>query len=111
MSFFTTLHFYRPRKPPRVTGESLAEFMLAFNALGVSNVPLPVQLRLKFGKAIDKDDKPSSWLEHLGMGIHETNEIKWDLNAKCASLLEVADALGRHKKAIYRAYVELGAAK
>ena len=37
MSFYTTLSFYRPDRPPRLTGEDLASFVSAFAALGLAD--------------------------------------------------------------------------
>ena len=83
MSFYTSLYFYRPTEPPVVTGESLASFIHSFSDLKVSNAQAPLGVKVKFGKAIDQDEKPASWQEPLNKVISVSAEVEWDLAIEC----------------------------
>jgi hypothetical protein len=108
VSFFTTLHFYRPTPPPVVTGESLVNFVEAFRRLGVSTDDGPLTVDVKFGSRIDQDQKQSLWEEPLGEGVAVIKDLEWDLTVKCQSLHQVSDALAKQKETVYRAFVQLG---
>lgn len=110
MSFYTALMFYRPTPPPMVSGRGLAEFVRAFARLGLSQNEGPMTASLKFGEAIDQDEKPASWFEPLIPGIGETQEIEWDVEESCGSLANMAQLLSDHDRPIYRGYLGLGKA-
>jgi hypothetical protein len=108
MSFHTTLMFYRPRRPPIITGDSLAAFVEGFARTHLSKGKPSLGFRLKFGAAIDQDEKPTIWDEPLSKLIFESREIDWDIVEQCKSLSEAALKLGRHPGTIYRAWLDLG---
>ena len=107
MSFFTSLLFYRPTKPPIVTGSGLAEFIARMSRLGLWTGSGLIQLSLKFGKAIDHDEKPSHWVEYVG-SIGTFKEIDWDLEESFDSVQEIVTALKTARQAIYRCHLMLG---
>lgn len=110
MSFFTTLEFYRPTKPPVITGESLAHFIRSFEGLKVSDAGQGISLKLKFGDAIDQDEQPTTWDEPVNDVVSVSKEIEWDMQRGFRSSAEVAEALTPAEQPIYRAFVRLGSA-
>jgi hypothetical protein len=110
MSFYTVLHFYRPRTPPVITGAALAKFVRAVDRLHVSEVKYPQTVQVKFGKAIDQDEEPSTWSEQVNRGICVSKEIEWDVAIQCESLRAVSEGLVSHNRPVYRAFIELGSA-
>ena len=59
MSFYTSLQFVRPRKPPVITAAALSKFLQQFFALEVvdpKRSQWPRTLHVSFGTAIDQDD-------------------------------------------------------
>jgi hypothetical protein len=110
MSFYTSLQFYRPTRPPRLTGESLARFVAAFAGLRVAEDDGPLTVEVKFGEAIDQDDRPSAWDEPVYETISVVREIEWDVEVQCASSREVPDALEGYDRPLYRALIQLGKA-
>lgn len=110
MSFYTSLQYYRPTRPPRVTGDSLARFVAAFAGLDVAEDNGPLTVEVKFGEAIDQDDRPSAWDEPVYETISVVREIDWDVEVHCASPRAVAAALKGHDRPVYRAHIQLGQA-
>ncbi len=110
MSSYTSLDFYRPTAPPIITGEQLARFVRAFAKLGVSTDGYPMTIELKFGKAIDQDEKPSLEYEQVYKTIWAPKESDLDLEEERRSLKSVSSVLSGKKKTIYRAFIGLGAA-
>src|ERR1700722_698305 len=98
MSFFTTMHFYRPTPPPVVTGPDLAKFVKAFEALKVSEGECLFGTQIRFGKAIDQDDKPTILQEQVIAGIGSVSEIEWDLETGRVSIQETAKTLAALNK-------------
>jgi hypothetical protein len=92
-----------------ITGASLAEFLLSFEHLQVSKTPGSVSANVKFGKAIDTDEKPTVWEEPVNEYVSVTQSLQWDLEIKRESLGALASAIGKHNKTIYRAFIQLGA--
>lgn len=111
MGAFTTLRFYRPTKPPVVTGRSLTAFVEAFRTLGLVEDD-GSSFCLKFGESIDRDNLPVSEEIPLdGHGILWTDqEIAWDVSDDARSLSELAQRISRFDSSIYRAQVRLGGA-
>lgn len=110
MPFCTTLQYYRPTEPPPITGNSLAEFVAAFEGLKVAEGEGPLTIQVKFGEAIDQDDRPSNWEEPYYETISVTREIDWDLDVQCQSLRAVSNALAGHERPVYRTFLQLGKA-
>src|SRR3954470_19366487 len=98
MPFYTTLHYYRPTEPPRITGDSLAEFVADFEGLKVTEVDGPLTIQVKFGESIDQDERSAEWQEPVYETISVVREIDWDLEVQCPSLRAVADALAGHDR-------------
>jgi hypothetical protein len=109
MSFYSSLIFYRPRKPPLVTGELLARFISGIQDLGILENQGILKLALKFGSGIDQDDLPSTWEEYSGT-IGAFKEIEWDMEESFTSVEEMAADLVSDRRPIYRAYLSLGGA-
>ena len=118
MSFRTTLSFYRPDLPPKMTGADLAGFVSAFAALELSDGPTWTRLgfQVRFGRSVNQDDKPTDWDEPVlegpeGGGIYITQLIDYDAEARdLPSLVDLAGVLAAlESKTIYRADLILGA--
>ena len=92
MSFFTSVHFYRPTKPPVVTVASLAKFLRSFATLQITTKSMPVSADIKFGDAIDMDDRLSSWDKPLSEFVSEFHEIEWDVSIQGKFLDSLAGA-------------------
>ena len=113
MSFFTSLKFVRPRKPPVVTGAALSTFLQQFFALEVVEPKRSLQqraLQLRFGAAIDQDDRPPHFEEPEGDSgiVSAVRSITWDVDESPASVEELLAILKKELRPIYRAYVDLG---
>lgn len=111
MSFYTSLHFYRPGPPPILTGAQLAAFVARFASLGIATEGDSIGLRVKFGRAIDQDDRPTDWDEPLTPDgiLSIARRIAYDAeSADLPSLARLADALARLGGPIYRAGLDLG---
>jgi hypothetical protein len=109
MSFYTTLKLYRPSKPPRVTGPDLALFLRELAACNIIEEQKPY-LQVKFGIAIDQDDKPTMWDEPINDVVSECREIEWDLYLESSSIAGLAEQLESYTQAIYRSYASLDGA-
>ena len=111
MSFYTKLNLYRPSKPPVITGESLANFIDAFQGLRVSEGKARLGVEVKFGMAIDQEEKPIQDYERRHDLVWSPKEPQWDLESHCPSLKAIYRLLARYNENIYRAFIELGCAK
>jgi hypothetical protein len=107
MSFYTSLIFYRPRTPAIVTGPDLASFVSELEGLGITEDAGVRSLSVKFGNAIDKDDRPATWEEYAG-AIGTLKEIDWDVDERPSSIKRIATILKRDSRPIYRCHVSLG---
>lgn len=110
MAFFTTFTYYRQGKPPVIAGTQLAEFVRAFDRLGIASIYGSLAVTLKFGSAIDADDRPAIWVENIGSGIATTREIRWDVAKRCGALSELADSIAGLDEPIHRGHLDLGVA-
>lgn len=113
MSFDTSLRFYRPGTPPTLTGADLARFVEGFAALGVALEEGAIGLRVKLGRAIDQDERPTLWEEPVtpGGGISVTRRAAFDAEASdLPSFGRLAADLARLGGPIYRAELDLGRA-
>src|SRR5262245_38073368 len=117
MSFYTTLAFYRPSAPPRITAADLAGFVTSFAPLGVAGDQKGARFgfEVRFGIAIDQDDRPTDWLEPVlggpsGGGIFATRTIDYDAQGTdLPSLPDLAGALvALGRRTVYRANLCLG---
>src|SRR5262245_48745047 len=110
MSFYTSLVYYRPTKPLQVTGPSLAHFLRIFDDCNLLAEDSQCYVSIKFGSAIDQDDKPTCWQEPINDVISESREIDWDLQEQGKSIPELAALIDQHPRSIYRASLMLGCA-
>jgi hypothetical protein len=112
MSFYTTLYFYRPTRPPRVTGPRLAEFIEALCATGVIERRADY-IMLKFGRGIDQDEKPTSYEVPVPgvRGMYTVRSIKWDINHSSIPLDERLQLLRNHDRPLYRATLSIGSVR
>src|SRR5439155_10702740 len=107
MSFYTSLRFYRPTRPPRVTGPLLARFIDALSATGLFERKGCNYLHIKFGRSIDMDDRSAMVREPVSdaPGLSTVRSIPWDLEHDHVTLEEAVRVLGNHDRPIYRASV------
>ena len=64
---------------------------------------------VKFGKAIDQDEKPTTWEKPTSTkGVFTYEQIAWDLSISCESLAEQIAVLAQHNKQVCRACLQLG---
>lgn len=110
MSFYTSLYYYRPTKPPRVTGPVLAAFLRELSATALFERKGPESLKVKFGRAIDQDTRPSSWeVPVRGVpGMCTFDGIDWDIEHERLSLDDALAVLSNHDRPVYRASAGLG---
>jgi hypothetical protein len=109
MSFYTSVVFYRPRKPPAMTASDIARFIVAIRGAKVLTRFGSRSLSVKFGKSIDKDHKGTTWEKRVAPGIAEVHEIKWDVELDGSpSLQDIIDCLNSDHRRIYRAHISLG---
>jgi len=92
MSFFSSLVYYRPGPPPKVTGDGLSQLIR-----GILNSEFVTDsrdtLEVKFGDAIDPESDEE-----------DEDEIDWDIAGQY-SLSEMIDALSSDQRLICRADV------
>ncbi|MDG3004691.1 hypothetical protein [Paludisphaera mucosa] len=107
MSCTTRLLYYRPEAPKRLTPAALAAFAREFAASTVSKPEYGIGFQVGFGKAIDQDDRPTSWDEP---GSWVVQEFEYDAEEdEFSDLARMADALdGLPDRPIYRATLLLG---
>jgi hypothetical protein len=110
MSFFTSLQFYRPRPPPRVTGPELAAFVERLYALDLVEEGGVLSFSLKSGLSIDQDDQEANWEEPVEPGscVYNMRSIEWDSQEYRSTRSELLAALHNFAGAIYRAQLSLG---
>jgi hypothetical protein len=110
MSFYTTLSFYRPTKPPLVTGRALAGFFRDLIDTGLFERRGANYFSVKFGQAIDQDalgtfvEVPDP--QHPS--ISTMRPIQWDIDHKNISLDDALRELSNDDRTIYRAAISLG---
>lgn len=116
MGFYSSLIFYRPTPPPFVTGARLAEFIDRFDALGVIKGGQWRAVKVKYGTAIDQNDRrlnePEEIVEEEHCSISTIREQSLDVNwnndedqADRTPPTSRGDA-----RSVYRAFVSLGSA-
>jgi len=109
MSFFTSLMYYRPRKPPIVTANDLAMVVSRLADTGKFAPSGLFGAKVKFGDAIDADDRDTVWYEPQDTGVILVGEIEWDINSPAlASADDVIAALSGNHDSVYRALISLG---
>ena len=109
MSFYSSLKFYHPGPPPKVTGDDLARFAAAVKATGLLEDKYLLPSQVKFGKAIDQDDREDSWEVEIAPGLFSFEEIEWDVElAPKAGIAEVISRLERESRGVYRASICFG---
>jgi hypothetical protein len=107
MAFFTSFFLYRPTKPPRVRPAELARFVEAVAETGVVAPGHKLPTELKFGAAIDHDDKDMAIRTRVGRGLYTIRDKPWDAREEPNSIGELA-VLRRYDRPIYRAHLHLG---
>jgi hypothetical protein len=111
MSFYTSLILYRPTKPPLVTGPTLARFLGGFAECKLLKEEAnSCDASIKFGSAIDQDDKPTCWEEPVNQYVWESRQIDWDARHQAKSIRELIPLVEQHRQGIYRAHLSLGCA-
>ncbi len=120
MGAYTTATLYRPSPPPHITTGSLADFIERLCALDLLGEQYNIFVMLKFGKAIDQDQKGTMDDDPLMPGMSVIDEYPWDVETQAHSLREVIEFLRAPIKAkgifsrsktdqtIYRAHISLG---
>jgi len=108
MSFYTSIGFTRPGKPPRITSAALASFLEQFVAIGLMNSKSSVYTKVRFGRSIDADDRPIFGETEETQGISRIREIKWDLVGSRQTPESLLDLLRSKDQPIYRAHLMLG---
>ncbi len=109
MSFYSSLKFYRPRKPPVVIANELATVIARIADTGKLCSSGMYGVKVKFGDSIDSDDRETNWYEPQETGIILVGEIDWDIELRALSDgKEVVNALSGNQKPIYRAHISLG---
>lgn len=109
MSFYTSLVYYRPCPPPRVTADDLSHFIAKVQETNTLTDRGLRTMSIKFGESIDLDDRDTQWVEELPSGLYQTREIEWDVERfDRPSLQELIDCLSGDKRIIYRAFIMLG---
>ncbi len=108
MGFFTSFQYTCP-EAPAVTATQLADFLRQLKACDALDPSGLFSLQAKYGKAIDRDRKPTFELVEIARGMCETREIAWDIdNFQCSSINDVIDSLSAEGRTIYRAHAMLG---
>lgn len=113
MSFYTSLSFYRPTPPPRVTGRAFAGFLAALREAGAFDErPGGDTIKVKFGRSIDQDEKGTSIEKPVWgcPGMYEVRDIKWDIG-RHQTLDETLAMLAADDRTIYRAFAFVGVLK
>jgi hypothetical protein len=111
MSFYTSLFFYRPGAPPTLSGADLAAFVANFASLGLAGGTGPIGYRVKFGRAIDQDERPTHWDEPVTPDGIVSVARRTEFDVEEADLLSLARLTGNLAKLdglIYRADLDLG---
>jgi hypothetical protein len=109
MSFYSTAYFYRPSRPPTITGKTLAEFCRRFVDLNVATMEFRQTLQIKFGKHIDDDNRPSPSII-VFEDEYEPSDAEWDIDVQYESFAEMSKVLSSSDMVVYRAFIELGMA-
>lgn len=111
MSVYTSLHFYRPGPPPILMGADLARFVAGFASLGIDREDGPLGLRIKFGRAIDQDERPTDSDEPImdGGTLAVAHRIAFDAEADdLPTFARLAEEMAKLGGPIYRADLDLG---
>jgi hypothetical protein len=109
VSFFTTLTYYRPGRPPIVTGESLSRFIGRLIDTKLVEHFAFTSLKVKFGRAIDRDLRDAYWLEMLNPIISQSRQIDWDMDISAEGGFDtLLKPIANEHSTIYRAEVSIG---
>lgn len=109
MSFYSSLKYYRPGPPPRLTTEDLADFLIEIEQSGMVEADEEFSLDLKYGESIDVDEKPTRWFEPTEVPfIYTCGEIDWDAELTSYSLVDLANQLRAESRTLSRASGALG---
>jgi hypothetical protein len=101
--------YYRPRKPPLVTADDLASVVAELSKTSKLTTSGMYGLKVKFGEAIDRDDKETIWYEQTAPGVARVHEIEWDIElSRAKGMDDIQMALAGDSRTIYRANVFLG---
>lgn len=110
MGFFTSVSYYRPCKPPAVTGVELRRFIESLRTKGLLKSEGLLSAQVKFGDSIDQDERESGWQEPVPNcpGVFTMESIDWDIEERrIRTTAETTAVLDGCNERIYRAYVEL----
>lgn len=108
MSLLLSLDYYRPTPPPALSGRDLHDFLLAFEALGIAEETSGMLAEAAFGRPVDANHRPATWIhwQHDNVGLRKT--VAWDLQNRYDSLSAMAVGLARFREPTYRARLSLG---
>jgi hypothetical protein len=108
MSFYTSLKFYRPTKPPRITGDEMSRFVADIRKSGVLTDSGLQSAESKFGDSIDQDNRATTWEDDSGP-LATVRGIEWDVELDAPGGLQgIIDTLADDNRPIYRASLTLG---
>jgi hypothetical protein len=109
VSFFTSLTYYRPTKPPLITGDGFSRFIQRIVDTGCVEKPGLTSLKVKFGRAIDQDRQGTSEPVMLMPGLYQDREIEWDIVAgRIETFGELIELVKGNTSRIYRAHMSFG---
>jgi len=112
MSFYTSLNYFRPQPPPRVTTRELAAVIQKIYATGAFTSHMLSGIRVKFGRSIDKDARGT--IEEIPTGtpgVYSVRSIEFDINHDGKSCPAMIAELNQSDSLIYRAEVQFGSVK
>ena len=108
MGFFTSLLYYRPGRPPLITGETLSQFIRRLIETDLVE-KTRLSLKVKNGRAIDQDRHDTSRLVMLMPGLGQYEDIEWDVTVSAQGGFDgLVNPIANDQSAIYRAYINFG---
>lgn len=109
MSFYTSLCYYRPGNAPVITGGGLARFIQRVADTNLVQRSPFSSLEVKFGSAIDQDERETFWIEPTNSVVGVFHEIDWDIEVSEAEQLEdILASIANEHRNVYRASANLG---
>lgn len=108
MSFHTSLLFYRPAKPPLITGTQLGEFVDRLRSTHTLLDSGWRTLSVKFGRSIDSDNSPAVFDVPIAPQLSRFESIDWDIDFRASGIQEIVDRLTSASRQVYRAAISLG---
>jgi len=110
MSFYTSLNYFRPQPPPRITTRELADVVRRIYSAAEVTPNIMTGMRVKFGRAIDKDAKPTLRETETAPGVFTVRSIEYDINHNAKSCEQLVAELLESDSIVYRANIYFGCA-